>query len=339
MKINEKKIKISKNNNMNDKYISKDFSEIFDVTENFEDIGTLFIDARVKRGLTQEDVCKILKVKVSAIKQIEKGEEVSSLSFAYSLGLLRSYAKLVDLEPDNIIKNYKSSHNEKNTKYDYNFPGVIKEKKSLFPAIALFTFLFSLVIYSSWYYLNITDLESNNKDTAFIEKDNSEFNYVKIEGKKNTPLDITDTINSENIVLNNKEISTNIIDENSSNKIVKSNQVETKDLLESNIVKETTNSSKTSAIANERTPKEEMVLKSSGNSWVEIEDLDGNSYLTRLMRSGETFVVPDKKGLTLSTGNAGVLSLTFGSTHISKLGSVGEVISSRPLNIEAFKKR
>ena len=28
------------------------------------------------------------------------------------------------------------------------------------------------------------------------------------------------------------------------------------------------------------------------------------------MRSGETFVVPDKKGLTLSTGNAGVLSLT-----------------------------
>ena len=26
-------------------------------------------------------------------------------------------------------------------------------------------------------------------------------------------------------------------------------------------------------------------------------------------------------------------------THISKLGSVGEVISSRPLNIEAFQKR
>ena len=33
------------------------------------------------------------------------------------------------------------------------------------------------------------------------------------------------------------------------------------------------NNSETSAIANERIPKEEMVLKSSGNSWVEIEDL------------------------------------------------------------------
>ena len=110
MKINEKKIKISKNNNMNDKYISKDFSEIFDVTENFEDIGTLFIDARVKKGLTQEDVSKILKVRISAIKQTEKGEEIQALGSAYSLGFLRSYAKLVDLEPDDIIKNYKSKN-------------------------------------------------------------------------------------------------------------------------------------------------------------------------------------------------------------------------------------
>ena len=79
MKINEKNKKDHELSNLDDKYISKDFSEIFDVTENFEDIGTLFIDARVKRGLTQEDVSKILKVKVSAIKQIEKGEELDSL--------------------------------------------------------------------------------------------------------------------------------------------------------------------------------------------------------------------------------------------------------------------
>ena len=40
-------------------------------------MATLFIDARVKKGLTQEDVSKILKVRISAIKQIEKGEELN----------------------------------------------------------------------------------------------------------------------------------------------------------------------------------------------------------------------------------------------------------------------
>ena len=44
-----------------------------------------------------------------------------------------------------------------NIKFDYNFPSVTKEKKSLLPVIGLCTFLFSLVIYSSWYYLNINN--------------------------------------------------------------------------------------------------------------------------------------------------------------------------------------
>ena len=338
MKLNSKNKKIKKSN-IDDRNISKDFSEIFDITENIEDIGSLFIDARVKNSLTQEDVSKILKVRISAIKQIERGEELQSLGSAYKLGFLRSYAKLVDLDPDNIIKNYKLSNSEKNTKFDYNFPNVTKEKKSLFPIIALCTFLFSLVIYSSWYYLNINNLETANKNITYLDNDSNNLDYVKIENNQNTPQDDMEKINSENIVITEKKSSKIIINENLESKLVDNNEDGSKISLEPNTSKETSTSNEISAIANERTPKEEMVLKSSGNSWVEIEDLDGNSYLTRLMRSGETFVVPDKKGLTLSTGNAGVLSLTFGSTHISKLGSVGEVISSRPLNIEAFKKR
>ena len=302
MKINEKNNKDINNSNLDDRYISKDFSEIFDTSEDIQDIGTLFVDARVKKGLTQEDVSKILKVRIAAIKQVERGDEIKSLGTAYSLGFLRSYSKLVDLDPDDIIKNYKLSNNDKITKFDYNFPSVIKEKKSILPVIALFTFLFSLVIYSSWYYLNLNNLVSDNKNITYLDNENSNTNldYVKIEDKEINLSDITNKNEIENVVVINKETSKIKIKENSENKIEQNN------LLVSNT------SNETSAIANERIPKQEMVLKSSGNSWVEIEDLDGNSYLTRLMRNGETFVVPNKKGLTLSTGNAGVLSLTFG---------------------------
>ena len=38
MKINDKNNKIKKSN-IDDRNISKDFSEIFDISENFEDIG------------------------------------------------------------------------------------------------------------------------------------------------------------------------------------------------------------------------------------------------------------------------------------------------------------
>ena len=58
--------------------------------------------------------------------------------------------------------------------------------------IALFTFLFSLVIYSSWYYLSINNLESNNEIIEFCEK-----NYgvsflltekIKVKGDEKHPL-------------------------------------------------------------------------------------------------------------------------------------------------------
>ena len=331
MKINYKNNKNSLNSKIDDKNISQDFSEIFNKTENTDDIGTFFIDARVKKGLTQEDVSKILKVRVSAVKEVEKGEQLQSLGSAYSLGFLRSYAKLVDLDPDNIIRIYKSSNDDKISKLDYNFPGVVKEKKSLVPVIALLTFVFSLVFYSSWYYLNINDLDINNENITYLDKENNNLDYVRVEDKQNNKLDNSNVAKSEDMISMEKETLNNIVLEDKKNL--------SKKFTESIIPKETSNANETSAIANERISKEEMILKSSGNSWVEIEDLDGNSYLTRLMRSGETFVVPDKKGLTLSTGNAGVLSLTLGSIHISKLGSIGEVISSRPLNIEAFKDR
>ena len=68
------------------------------------------------------------------------------------------------------------------------------------------------------------------------------------------------------------------------------------------------------------------VFLSFFNSTSEYYDLLRNTFLKNYITNSFIILI-------------GVLSLTFGSIHISKLGSVGEVISSRPLNIEAFKKR
>ena len=94
-----------------------------------------------------------------------------------------------------------------------------------------------------------------------------------------------------------------------------------------------------SATANESDPSTEMVLKATGNSWVEIEDMEGNILMTRLMRPGEKYVVPKINGLTFNTGNAGALSLSQGDVVVPKLGEVGEIISARPLNIKTFSKK
>ena len=334
MNINDKKSKNLTDSTFDDRNISKDFSEIFDSNQK-DDLSLLFIDARVKKGLTQEQVSKILKVKVSSIQKVEVGEELEDMGSAYQMGFLRSYAKLLDLDPDVVIDTYKAISNKKVDKVDYNFPSITKQKKSFFPAISLASFMLALVIYSSWYYLNINNLKDNNVQISEAKIDDYDLNYVKIKIEdQEFKIESEDKIKNEIAGISNNEMQDSIVENMKESKTINT-LINEKSI---NVVKpEDTN--EISAIATERVPEEEMVLKSFGNSWVEIEDLDGNSYLTRLMRNGETFVVPKKKGLTLSTGNAGVLSLTFGSISVSRLGGVGEVITSRPLNIEAFQNR
>ena len=58
--------------------------------------------------------------------------------------------------------------------------------------------------------------------------------------------------------------------------------------------------------------------------------------MTRLMRPGETYVVPNVNGLTFNTGNAGALSLSQGNKIVPRLGEIGEIITARPLNIKSF---
>ena len=322
-----KKLKNNKNK-PSDKEISEDFFEIFDNSDNFE-LGSLFVEARAKHGLTQEMAAKILKVRSSTIQKFENSQDLDISGIAYQIGFIRSYAKLVGLNGDNVIESYKKLHFLDEKPLDYNFPSAVQEKKSYLPLMSLVIFLFAMVGYSSWYYFNITEDKDIKVQTATNKNNQNKFSYIKIEEEKSN-LNVT-KFEDNNIANNSISVDDGTINLDNSIKNIESepNQFTVEEI----------NTNEVSAVANERDPGSEMVLKSSGNSWVEIEDVDGNSFLTRLMRPGETFVIPRQKGLTLSTGNAGVLSLTYGTIHISNLGEVGEVISSRPLNIEAFKNR
>ena len=342
----------SKESLLDDNELSNDVLKAFDEPE-VQEIGRTFLEARARKGFTQEQASKKLKVRTNLIADFENGKQIDLPGLAYQIGFVRSYASLVELDADFCVEAYKNSINIKDSRISYNFLESNKEKKSYLPIFVLASFLICLITYSGWYFNNLNTEKSSSENNLadFEEKDieknkiNKTVNYVKIEGNasKKTSKPIVELKTPSGDIINDD---LKIKVQQSTNKTRKEEQLEVKhtnsDIVENNEIKKSNiieNTNEISAIANERDPQTELVLKSSGNSWVEIEDLDGNSLVTRLMRSGETYVIPKNKGLTLSTGNAGVLSLVYGKIHIKSLGEIGEVISSRPLNIEAFKNR
>jgi len=314
--------------------VSEAVFDAFDMVEK-AGVGRLCLDARLKKGLTQEQASKILKVKVSIIKNFEVGNDFDLHGLAYKIGFVRSYAILLGLDADVLVEEFKESLQLNAYKEDYKFLTPNTEAKKLLPMGAVLSLFISVIIYTGWYYSDRKN-NVNHVSNQVLENNKTNFStkndYIIIENSLDTNKSVS-LDNKKNINKVEKSILNTKIEAQDTN--IENN--EKKNLASENIIKSVgIEANEMSAKANERNPNTELVLKAIGNSWVEIEDLNGKIVMTRLMRPGETYIVPNINGLTLNTGNAGALSLSRGDISLPSLGDVGEIIKARPLNIKAF---
>jgi cytoskeleton protein RodZ len=86
-------------------------------------------------------------------------------------------------------------------------------------------------------------------------------------------------------------------------------------------------------------PDTGVVVRASGDSWVQIKDSSGSTLFTRVLYDGDVYRVPNQKGLTLDTGNAGTLSILVDGTAIPALGGFGDVIRNISLDPASLQNR
>jgi cytoskeleton protein RodZ len=72
-------------------------------------------------------------------------------------------------------------------------------------------------------------------------------------------------------------------------------------------------------------PAAKVVIRANRDSWIEIRDNKDAVVLQRVLRQGETFNVPDQKGLVMTTGNAGGIVIELEGRALQALGSLGVV--------------
>ena len=318
---NKKDSFLNKNKKV-DVSVSDAINEAFDNIE-LSTVGKLCLDARLNKGLTQEQAGALLKVRVKIIKDFEDGENIDLPGLAYKVGFVRSYARLLDLDGDLLVQEFKEGLELNSFKEEYNFLTPELNKNNFLPIGAVVSVLIAVFSYTGWYYSD----RSNKIEPVAVQK---------IEDiSKNTA-----EIDNNSFVIIEEDFSNNLSSSNTNNDVNQVQEVNPKkNLNEEKVESMISKNTELSATANERDPSTELVLKAIGNSWVEIEDMEGNILMTRLMRPGETYVVPDINGLTFNTGNAGALSLSQGDVIVSKLGEVGEIITAQPLDIKTFSNK
>ncbi|MFN3827313.1 MAG: helix-turn-helix domain-containing protein [Micavibrio sp.] len=77
-----------------------------------------------------------------------------------------------------------------------------------------------------------------------------------------------------------------------------------------------------------------VVLKMVDSAWVEIRDASGKALLSRILKPGDSYIVPASvKGLILDTGNVGGIQFTVDGKVLSPFGVKGDV--RRGIKLEA----
>jgi cytoskeletal protein RodZ len=75
-----------------------------------------------------------------------------------------------------------------------------------------------------------------------------------------------------------------------------------------------------------------IVVRAIFDSYVLIRDADDKLILTKVLRRGETYRVPDQQGLTMLTGNAGGLQIEVDGQAAPSVGAVGAIV--RNINLD-----
>ena len=69
-----------------------------------------------------------------------------------------------------------------------------------------------------------------------------------------------------------------------------------------------------------------VVITATADAWVQVQGPSNELLLTRILRVGDSYRVPNRLGLALVTGNAGALSVTVDGRQVAPVGPVGVVL-------------
>ena len=69
-----------------------------------------------------------------------------------------------------------------------------------------------------------------------------------------------------------------------------------------------------------------VVIEATNEVWVQILTEDGLPLLTRILQPGDRYLVPNRDGLVLMTGNAGAIEIFVDGQPLPPIGDIGVVL-------------
>jgi cytoskeleton protein RodZ len=326
-------------------------------------VGELLQTKRQEFGVDLRETAEYLNIRYAYLLSIEEGRVDDLPVAAYAMGFVRAYADYLGLDGPAIVERYKDETAELGDDVRLVFPSPLPEGKVPSGAIVLIGIVALALVYGGWVFLAQQNVKIAELVPALPEKFSSLLGGDEsVEAVPETGSDAPKSVTSAPVQARATEPqptpstvteSQPQIAETPPSEAPAAEKTEPTDPTPAMAAENS--AAEVSAAAPPQPPKppavasaeprqfggdnagSRIMIKARIDSWVQIRDQDGEKLLTRVLRAGDSYHVPNRPGLLMETGNAGGLEITVDSAVIPDLGPKGAVRRDIALDADSLK--
>jgi|AntRauTorcE11897_2_1112592.scaffolds.fasta_scaffold04772_3 cytoskeleton protein RodZ len=295
-------------------------------------IGEYLQKIREEQGYTLQDVSSAINVRKGQLRAIEEGQIDLLPGKIYGVGFVKSYAGFLDLDAEAAGNQFKLEHYalpqpseeeeaEKKRQEEKLMSGN-GDRDNRLPSwwVLIVAALILVASFIGWTYFQPEDaaLQKVLNDIPEAPKVEVASSDIVVPVTPDVADKNTNAENTEKQQENTSSV-TVLAPEVSGSSEKSQSQSQTQTQTQPLKLNETKKLQK-------RVSTSRVTLRANADSWVKITNSSGRSLFQKVLRPGDEFMVPNKKGLEMATGNAGGLDIYIDGKKIEPIGRSGDIM-------------
>lgn len=263
------------------------------VDEDNLPVGEILRRTRVYYNQSVDDVCAILRIRTAHLEAIEDGRIDDLPGRVYAFGFVRAYAEYLGLDGEQIVRLFKSQIGVQVVdRPDLHMPVAASESKSPNAVIVIGSLAFLAIAIGGLVFWGSQ--------------------------RQNNEIEVTDVHQIPPVPQKIYEDTGDVGPFPPASTVTQSKPPIDQGLGDPAPAEE--------AAVDVAAGPPPLVLKLRDSAWVEIRDVTGKALLSRILKPGDSYIVPASvKGLVLDTGNVGALEFSVGNEVFAPFGEQGDV--------------
>ena len=279
-------------------------------------VGAELRAARQRLGWNLPDVANGLRIRLPYLEAIEEGRLSALPGNAYAVGFVRTYANSLGLDADEVSRRFRAEVQEINKKTELSFPAPVPQRGVPAGAVVLLGIVIAAGAYIGWFRYTGSD----------------EARVTQLAGpppERLAALAPAPQVQSPQVA-----------------SILPSSPPPSQPAQPANSLPAPPVPVPTPVPVAIAPPapvpaavpvNTRVMLHAKSGGWVQVRERQGQILLSRVMRAGETWPVPLKPQLLLTTSNAGAMELLVDGVAAPSLGPVGTMRRDVPLDPDMVK--